>query len=1230
MKIRPLAITVLLAAFLITAVPALAVNYTYVDSWGDPGLHMGQESRSGVELLFSITSWDLSEAEINGEPMMTVNVPGMMLPNDAGSPDLPGLGSYIAVPNGAEASVRIVSSRTETISGHDLTPAFRIPLETETGPLEYIKDDEIYSRNAFYPENPVVLSEIRTIRGVATVLLGVTPFQYNPVTKELIVYRDLELEVTFEGGDGEFGEDRLRSTWWEPILADLLINYESIGDPAPPRSESRTPDLEYVILCQDDPDFVAWADSLKRFRSEQGLRAGVVTLSQIGGNTVSAIETYLNDAYTNWDIPPAAVLLLGDYGTGTTGITSPIYNSYCVSDNMFADVDGDHMPEMTLARITARNASELTTMIGKMLDYERHPPTNTGFYQNPLMAGGWQTERWFILCEEVLFGYLANVLGKAPVREYAIYSGTPGTVWSTATNTSTVVNYFGPNGLGYIPSTPAHLTDWSGSAAGVNTAVNRGAFILQHRDHGSTTGWGEPAYGISNLSGLSNEDLTFVFSINCLTGKYNLAGDCFAEVFHRHAQGALGLIAASETSYSFVNDAYVWGMYDFMWPDFDPGYGIAGPHTARPAFASSYGKYFLQASGWPYNTSNKEVTYHLFHHHGDAFMTLFTEMPENLTVSHNASMLGGADFFTVTADAGSWIGISAGGEFLGAAAGTGAPRIINITPQMPGTEILVAVTKQNCYRYEQAVPVVPADGPYLVYQSHVIDDAAGDGDGVLDEGEAAGFLITVENIGTQEATGVWAALSSADPYIDIPTDTIVYPNIPAGGSGTPDFPFDVEVDGEVPDQHVIQFTLTAAAADSMQESYFSVTAEAPDLYTSGLLVDDIFGGNGDGTVNAGEVVTFEVLLSNRGHSDASDLTATLSCADTNVTILHPAGDCPEVAVSGEEMLGTFMAVIAVTAPEPFNVDMYLDIGGSNGFATAIDFEMPVGGWFDDMEAWRGWIVGAADDDASAGIWDRLDPIGTEYLGHVIQMEDDHTGDPGSICYVTGNGSVGGTAGENDVDGGKTTLLTPVFDLSDAIGATISYWRWYSNSWGNSPDLDYWNVDVTSGGGTWVSLENTLTTEASWTNHTFTLTDYVELTGETQVRFVASDEGDGSLVEAGVDDFLLTTVRVVYTDVDEAEDAAPAKLVLGGNVPNPFNPSTTIRFDLPRPGKVHLDVYDISGRCVATLVSDELEAGRHEVTWSGIGRDGREVSSGLYFSRLRADGETRTRKMMLLK
>ena len=120
-----------------------------------------------------------------------------------------------------------------------------------------------------------------------------------------------------------------------------------------------------------------------------------------------------------------------------------------------------------------------------------------------------------------------------------------------------VVNYFGPNGTGYIPQTPAELGGWNnGSPQMVVNSINDGAFALQHRDHGGENGWGEPAVQNDHINSLTNtedNELVFVFSINCLTGKYNWSSECFTEKFHRHTHGgqnagALGLIAASEIS----------------------------------------------------------------------------------------------------------------------------------------------------------------------------------------------------------------------------------------------------------------------------------------------------------------------------------------------------------------------------------------------------------------------------------------------------------------------------------------------------------------------------------------------------------------------------------------------------------------------------------------------------------------------------------------------------------
>ena len=95
--------------------------------------------------------------------------------------------------------------------------------------------------------------------------------------------------------------------------------------------------------------------------------------------------------------------------------------------------------------------------------------------------------------------------------------------------------------------------------------------------------------------------------------------------------------------------------------------------------------------------------------------------------------------------------------------------------------------------------------------------------------------------------------------------------------------------------------------------------------------------------------------------------------------------------------------------------------------------------------------------------------------------------------------------------------------------------------------------------------------------------------------------------------------------------APARTVLHQNVPNPFNPMTTIRFDLARGGHVSLRIYDVAGRAVRTLVNATLRADvNHEVVWDGRDDAGTPVSSGVYFYRLDADSVDAVKKMVLMR
>jgi hypothetical protein len=98
-----------------------------------------------------------------------------------------------------------------------------------------------------------------------------------------------------------------------------------------------------------------------------------------------------------------------------------------------------------------------------------------------------------------------------------------------------------------------------------------------------------------------------------------------------------------------------------------------------------------------------------------------------------------------------------------------------------------------------------------------------------------------------------------------------------------------------------------------------------------------------------------------------------------------------------------------------------------------------------------------------------------------------------------------------------------------------------------------------------------------------------------------------------------------TAVEQEPTGVPETYVLNQNFPNPFNPSTTIRFSIPNTGKVTLKVYNLLGMEVATLVDGELSAGTHRVTFEAS-----NLPSGVYFYRIDAGSFSDVRKMALLK
>jgi hypothetical protein len=100
--------------------------------------------------------------------------------------------------------------------------------------------------------------------------------------------------------------------------------------------------------------------------------------------------------------------------------------------------------------------------------------------------------------------------------------------------------------------------------------------------------------------------------------------------------------------------------------------------------------------------------------------------------------------------------------------------------------------------------------------------------------------------------------------------------------------------------------------------------------------------------------------------------------------------------------------------------------------------------------------------------------------------------------------------------------------------------------------------------------------------------------------------------------------------DEDMPGLPLKTGLYQNHPNPFNPSTIIRYELAQPGRVTVSIYEVTGALVKALEARDRPAGRYEVGWDGENDRGERVASGVYFYRMNTPGFSQTRKMVILK
>jgi len=343
--------------------------------------------------------------------------------------------------------------------------------------------------------------------------------------------------------------------------------------------------------------------------------------------------------------------------------------------------------------------------------------------------------------------------------------------------------------------------------------------------------------------------------------------------------------------------------------------------------------------------------------------------------------------------------------------------------------------------------------------------------------------------------------------------------------------------------------------------------------------------SGNGAPDPNESVTASVTLSNNGLAGATGVSAVLSTATPGVTITQGTSTFADLPVSGTATSTTPYAFsvggsVACGTLITFNLHVTYTAGGS---AAAVDRHLqlfvgvPVGGYGIETP-----YVPLPDNDGNL-VTTEITISGTGATvsaGFNMDINITHTyiGDlvlilrspAGTLCYLSL--FQGGSA--DNIIGNYPGTLTPAQAFDRFLGQPLD---------------GTWTLTVRDGGAGGTGQFN-------W----WALYDITDC-------------------ECDV-------------DVTGAPDAlVPTRFALAQNSPNPFNPATTIAFDVPvDAGTVTLAIFDVSGRRVRTLEQGSLAAGRYTRTWEGRDDSGRRVSSGLYFYKLTGNGFTETKKMVIVQ
>lgn len=1122
-----------------------------------------------------------------------------------GAPELPLFAASLIIPDEAGMKVEIVSFGYTEYKNVLIAPSkgnLSRTVDPSTIPYEFGKQ---YETDAFYPGRIARLSDPYIVRDYRGLALQILPFQYNPATRVLRVYHNIIVKVVENGSSSVNVLHRKKpltgvDSRFRQVYKKQFLNYNASGERYEPVDE------EGSMIIISYGDFIDEIQPLADWKNKRGIPCSVTDVADIGGS--ADIKQFIQNAFDFDDV--AFVLLVGDAAQVPSsmigGNDSDVDYSYCAGD--------DHYPDLFVGRFSAETEDQVSTMVQRTLDYETNPVTDTAWYtkaigiassQGPGDQGEYDYEHIRNIGNNKLIPFTYNYA-------YELFDGSQG----------------------------GQDADGNPTPAMVAADVDSGATIINYCGHGSTTSWGTSGFNNGNVNSLTNTGkLPFIFSVACVNGNF-VNNTCFAEAWLRATDNDGDPTGAMATLMSTINQSWNPPMrgQDAMNDILTEAY----PDNIKRTFGGIAMNGCMEMND-VYGSAGYEMTdtWTIF---GDPSLLIRTAVPADMTVIHPDTLSADSSSLTLTCDAeGGLAVLSFNGQILGTEIIVDSSATITFNAIEEEGSADIVVTAFNYRPYISTIEMILVNNAYVVYANNRVNDSLGNNDTLVDYNEDIFLTVGLTNIGSIDAGDVYAELSSTSPYINFLVSGAGYDSIRAGDTVSVANAFRFEVADSIPDDYEIDFTVSAQNLidSTVWESEFSLTAHAPVLNYAHFTIDDS-NGNDNGKLDPGETANLIVNFSNTGSSAAYNVNAQLTTNSEYVNILTDEINTGDL-FPGDNAQAVFQVQAAGDTPEGNIAELNLnlvadhDIHG-HALISLIVGQKPI------------LILNLCGDvnpvDSITSCLDTLE-VGATVTGYIPDTLDIYRSVFVLLGYYPNNHVLTQSEGEHlaqflnnggriYMEGGDTWAYddpTPVHemffidgvddgsdDLSVIVGEEQGFLNGFAFDYGGiNSSID--RIEPKTGATLLMSNQNPYYgVMVSYDGDTYK-------TIGSSCQFAGFIDQPGSTKDEVMADMLsFFGVGYTWTGIREQKENATDVTAY----PNPFTQNVNISFNLKSNAQVTLDVFDLTGRKVATLVDKELKPGRHQFTWNAQNKDGQQVQPGVYFYRLNDGNRVSAKKLILTR